>query len=323
MIQPKQATLIKENQPIAFGIYEDLIQNVDTSFFDTQGLIAKRRRTERKTWIFFGVYSPDLMAGFAIADAGMVATAFSYFYSLKDGVFVEDKITVPLGFATDFNPNLESEWKLKNYSISTKNGVTKLEYNGKFKLIMEAVNNANGVSIVAPSNGNRPFNFTYKNQCVPVKVQINNGGVNTYAVSGNYGSFDFTKGYPPRETIWNWFSCIGKTETDKPIALNIVDKFNNNMENILWLDKQKYVLSNATFSIQPPLDKNDWIIETTDGIISCHLTPSGARKENINALVMKSFFTQPFGRIDGTVTINGVQEKFTAYGVVEDHHAVW
>jgi hypothetical protein len=25
--------------------------------------------------------------------------------------FEEDKTTVPLGFANDFNPNLESEWK--------------------------------------------------------------------------------------------------------------------------------------------------------------------------------------------------------------------
>lgn len=323
MILPKQSTLIKDNTPISFGIYDDLIENVDTTFFDTQGLLTKRRRTERKTWIFFGVYSPELIAGFAIVDAGMVATAFSYFYTKKDGIFVEDKITVPLGFANDFNPDLNSSWKLKNYSIETKNGVMKLEYNGKYKMLIEAVNNSNGVSIVAPSKNKRPFNFTYKNQGVPVKVQINNGGVNTYAVSGNFGSIDFTKGYPPRETTWNWFSCIGKTESDKPIAINIVDKFNNNMENILWLDGQKHILSDANFTMQKPLDKTDWIIETNDKILSCHLSPRGARTENINALVMKSNFTQPFGMIDGTVTINGITEKFTAYGVAEDHHAVW
>lgn len=323
MIQPKQKSLLENKTNIPFGVYEDLIENVDTSFWDKQGLLTKKRRTERKTWIFFGVYSPELICGFAIADAGMVATAFAYFYSLKDGIFVEDKTTVPLGFASDFNPDLNSEWKLGNYSIKTGNGKISMQYTGKFKMYMDAENTGDGASIVAPSKDKRPFNFTYKNQCVPVKVQINNGGVNTYATSGKYGSIDFTKGYPPRETIWNWFSCIGITESEKTIAVNIVDRFNENMENILWMDGKKTLLSNAKFTLQKPFDKTDWLIETSDGIINCHLSPDGARSENINALVMKSKFIQTFGTIDGTVLIDGKEEKFTAFGVAEDHHAVW
>lgn len=323
MIQPKQTSLIQNDIHIPYGVYDDLIANTDTSIYDKQGFVVNKRRTERKTWIFFGVFSPTLICGFAIADAGMVGTAFSYFYSLKDGVFVEDKTTVPLGFANDFNPNLDSEWTLGKYSIKTENGKMKLQYTGKYKMYIEADNNHNGASIVAPSNGGRPFNFTYKNICVPTKVQINNGGSNTYAVSGNYGSIDFTKGYPPRETIWNWLSFIGITETEKNIGINLVDRFNNNMENILWVNGNKILCSNAKFIFQEPSNSTDWIIETTDGILNCHLTPNGARTENINALIMKSRFTQPFGRIDGTILIDGKHEKFTAYGVVEDHHAVW
>ena len=323
MILPKQHSLIENGANIPFGVYEDLIENVDTSYFDTQGFLAKRRRTERKTWIYFGVYSPDLICGFAIADAGMVATAFVYFYSFKDGTFEEDKTTVPLAFATDFNPNLNSEWKIGNFLIKTENGKMHCQYVGKFKLYIEAENDANGASIVAPSSEKRPFNFTYKNVCVPVKVQINNGGISTYATSGKYGSIDFTKGYPPRETIWNWLSIIGISESEKSIAINLVDRFNNNMENILWYDGRKILLSAAKFSMQEPLDKTDWLIETNDGILNCHFSPRGARTENVNALIMKSKFTQPFGTVDGTIIIDGKEEKFTAIGVVEDHHAVW
>lgn len=323
MILPKQRTLLQNDTHIPFGVYEDLISNTDTSLWDKQGLLAKKRRTERKAWIFFGVFSPELICGFAIADAGMVATAFSYFYSFKDSVFVEDKITLPLGFSTDFNPNLDSEWKLGDYSIKTANGKMSMQYLGKYKMYIDAENTADGASIVAPSRDKRPFNFTYKNQCVPVKVQINNGGSNTYATSGKYGSIDFTKGYPPRETIWNWLSFIGITESEKTIAVNLVDRFNENMENILWVDGKKTLLSSATFSFQEPFDKTDWLIETKDGILSCHLSPKGARSENLNALIMKSRFIQPFGTIDGTVVIDGKQERFTAFGVVEDHHAIW
>ncbi|MFN8284020.1 MAG: DUF2804 domain-containing protein [Chitinophagales bacterium] len=323
MIFPKQRSLIENGTNLPFGVYEDLIENVDTNHFDTQGLLTKKRRTERKTWIYFGVYSPDLICGFAIADAGMVATAFTYFYSFKDGTFEEDKTTVPLGFASDFNPNLNSDWKLGNYSIKTQNGKMSFQYSGKFKLIIDAENTDLGASIIAPSKEKRPFNFTYKNLCVPVKVQINNGGINTYATSGKYGSIDFTKGYPPRETIWNWLSFIGITESEKTIAVNLVDRFNENMENILWYDGKKILLSEAVFSLQPPLDKTDWLIETKDGILNLHLSPRGARTENINALILKSRFTQPFGTIDGTVVIDGKEERFTAIGVVEDHHAIW
>lgn len=323
MIHPKQVSLFSNNTHIPYGVYDDLIENVDTAFWDKQGFVAKKRRAERKAWIFVGVYSSDLIAGFAIVDAGMVATAFSYFYSFKDGIFEEDKITVPLGFSNEFNPNLYDDWKLGNYSIKTMNGKMHLQYLGKYKMYIEVENTANGASIVAPSSEKRPFNFTYKNVCIPTKVQINNGGVNTYATSGKYASIDFTKGFPPRETIWNWLSFIGKTETGKIIGLNLVDHFNNNLENILWVDGNKTLLSEAKFSLQMPYDKTDWLISTNDGILYCHLTPKGARRENLNVLVMKSKFIQPFGTLDGTLLINGKKEKFIAYGVAEDHHAVW
>lgn len=323
MIQSKHNSLTENNTHIPFGVYEDLITNVDTGIWDKQGLVAKKRRTERKAWIFTGVFSPELICGFAIVDAGMVATAFSYFYSLKDGIFEEDKVTIPMGFHQEFNPNLDSEWKLGNYSIKTEKGKMYLQYVGKYKMYLEVENNANGASIVAPSKEKRPFNFTYKNICVPVKVQINNGGVSTYATSGKYASIDFTKGFPPRETIWNWLSFIGKTETGKIVGVNLVDRFNENMENILWVDGQKTLLSNAKFTMQEPLDKTDWLIETTDGVLNCHLSPRGARYENLNALIMKSKFTQPFGTLDGTVLIDGKEEKFTAFGVSEDQHAIW
>ncbi len=323
MIFPKQTTLITNGSHLPFGVYDDLISDVDTHLWDKKGFILNKRRTERKTWIFFGVYSPELICGMAIVDAGLVATAFSYFYSFKDSVFEQDKITLPFGFSSSFNPNLDSEWKLGNYNIKTVNGKMFLQYLGKYKMYMEAEHTPYGASIVAPSEGDRPFNFTFKNLGVPVKVQINNGGVNTYATSGKYGSIDFTKGYPPRETFWNWLSFIGITESQKSIAVNLVDRFNGNMENILWVDGKKTILSPAVFTKQQPYDKTDWLVETKDGILNCHLSPRGARSENLNALLMKSNFIQPFGTLDGTVIIDGKQEQFTAFGVIEDHHAVW
>ncbi len=323
MLKEQVSQLLQHGRHVDFGRYKNLITQPTTSFWDDEGFpLMKRRRTQRKTWIFYGVYSKDLFAGLAIVDAGVVATAFAYFFVPSEDLFIEDKTTVPLGFRSGFDPAMTDEWKLGKFSIRTTNQVMSINYNGKFNLQMTAQLNDNGVSTVAPSKGDRPFNFTYKD--LPIQTEINIDYHNKkYHANGHYGAIDFTKGYPPKTTEWNWSSAIGTTESGKSIAFNIVDKFNDNMENILWLDGERIILSDAEFKYGPDLKKDIWHINTKDQIIQSEMKPFGARAENINAAIMKSIFTQPFGEYNGTVTVNGISEKFTAWGVSEEHLAVW
>ncbi|QQR98238.1 MAG: DUF2804 family protein [Sphingobacteriales bacterium] len=323
-ISAAQKQLIQNGKPLPFGVYDGLIEDVSTAAIDKSDLLYFKRRTERKTWIFFGYYSKEIICGIAIADAGATSLAFSYIFIPDENIFIEDKITIPFGFSNDFDPNLNSTWKLKNYSITT-NGDT-IEYktvNSKFELTATCTNNnKNGFSVVATSDAKRPFNFTYKNLCIPTSVTIKYNN-KVYKGEGNFGSIDFTKGYPPRETTWNWLSFIGTTESGKEIASNIVDQFNDNLENVLFINGEKHLLSNAKFDYKKPLDKNNWNIKTADNILDLTLFPNGKRTENLNFVVMKSLFTQVFGKIEGTVQINNQTEKFTAYGVTEEHFALW
>lgn len=321
MILPSEQQLLKHGKVIPFGVYEDLILAPNTSFWDEDGFIIKRRRKERKTWIFFGVYSADLIAGIAIVDAGFIATAFTYIFVPSQNIFIEDKITLPLGFANNFNPGLYDEWSLGKYHFKSIGQKMQLTYKGKFELEIIADNNEKGMSVVAPIK-DRPFNFTYKNLDIPVSVKAKVSGKD-FSLNGNYGAIDFTKGYPARITNWNWTSFIGTTESGKSISANIVDKFNDNMENILWLDGQKTVLSSAVYTLGKNPSKDNWQVVTNDKILQIDFKPLGARSENINGGVMKSIFIQPFGVFEGTLTINGTTEKFKAYGVMEDHQAVW
>lgn len=322
MILPAQPRLYSGTGHLPFGVYNDLIPNVSTAPWDAEGGFFKNRRTSRKAWIFFGVYSPEIICGIAIADAGFVANAFTYFYSFKDNVFVQDNALVPFGFGSKFDPNLDSEWKLGKYRIHTENGHMHFAYNGKFKLNISTKNTKAGASVVAPSKDGRPFHFTYKNVCLPTELKIEHGGKN-YEVSGNYGAIDFSKGYPPRETVWNWLAFIGATQDGKSVAVNLVKHFNEDMENILWVDGEKTLLSSATFEMRKPIDKNHWHITTDDEILNCVIVPNGARNENVNIGFMKSIFVQAYGTVRGTILINGMRETFTAYGVSEDHHALW
>ena len=307
-----------------FGRYKNLITSPLTSFWDAEGLpMMKKRRTQRKAWIFYGIYTENLFAGLAIVDAGMVANAFAYFFVPSENLFVEDKLTLPMGFGSKFDPKMTDEWHLGKYNIQTTNDIMSLTYKGKkFQLEINAHLKDNGVSIIAPSQDDRPFNFTYKDLPIQSKVKVSYRG-KTYQQEGNIGAIDFTKGYPPRKTNWNWSSFIGKTQSGKEIAVNLVDKFNSNLENILWLDKERIVISDVDFNHGKNLGKEDWHIQSKDGILKLTLHPLGMRAEDINAAVMKSSFTQPFGKYEGVLTLNGKSENFTAWGVAEEHFALW
>jgi hypothetical protein len=321
MIQASISQLLRHGKPVDFGLYHDLVAQPKTTFWDDEGFPIKKRRSQRKTWIFFGVYSPELIGGLAIVDAGVVATAFSYFYVPSAQLFVEDKITLPFGFSGKFDPAMTDEWKLGKYRIQTEGNQMTLSTSGKFKMKITTQLDHNGVSIVAPSAG-RPFNFTYKNLPMQTEMMVSYQG-KEYQVNGKFGAIDFTKGYPPRETRWNWASFIGATEQNMRISCNLVDQFNANMENILWLGDERLVLSEATFQPGVLKDKDQWTISTKDALLEMKFFPMGARSENLNAGLMKSVFTQPFGRYEGTVVLKGEKQRFTAYGVAEDHYAVW
>ncbi len=251
---PASPSLFNGESHIPFGIYDGLIKNTSTASWDKQSGLFSARRTSRKAWIFFGVYSPEFIGGLAIADAGFFTNAFVYYYSLSDGIFSQDSTLIPLGFARDFDPNLDSEWKVGNYRIHTANGKMHFQYSGKFAMNITATLNEFGFSTVVKSEPGRPFNFAYKNVFLPIDAKVENNG-KTLESNGNYGAIDYTKGYPPRKSIWNWCSFIGKTESGKSIGLNLVKHFNDEMENILWIDHRKISLGPSFFHLLSQLTK--------------------------------------------------------------------
>jgi len=322
-ILPNEPHLLKSGRSLPYGVYNGLIKSPFTSYWDTEGsFLAKRRRTQRKAWIFFGVYSPELFAGIAVVDAGMVSTAFAYLAVPAENIFIEDKMTLPLGFAEKFDPAMETEWTLGKFNIKTSGGQMIFTSRGKLKLDIVAETNADaGLSFVCPST-DRPFNFTYKNLPMQVACKASYLG-KSYEIAGKYGAIDFTKGYPPRETRWNWMSLIGELEDGTALGINLVDHFNNNIENAAWIGEKKVLLGEAQFSMQTPLDKNKWQIDTRSGSLHLIFTPLGARSEKLDMVVMKSLFTQPYGTFEGVMTVNGQQLKLKGQGVVEDHYAKW
>ena len=304
------------NAPIPFGLYSGPVANMNTTAWQSL------RRGQRKTWMYAGAFSTRYYVGFAIADAGIVATAFAYIFDSETGLYVEEKTTVPFGFGADFDPDLTTNWTLKNFSISRDGDKLTCDYKGKrLQVKMTILENEKGSTTIAPA-GERPFHHTYKNLLLPTQVeaQVDGQKIN---FSGNIGGIDFSKGYPPHHTFWNWASMNAVTESGIEFGVNLVGDFNNSIENALWVNGEVSQLSQATFSYGRPVEKSLWHIKTLDDRLSMEFKPLGMRSENINALLMLSRFKQPFGVFTGTVMLDGKSHKFTGYGVVEEHFAKW
>ena len=301
---------------IPFGLYAGPISNMNT------GAWSGRRRSQRKAWVYTGAFSGRYYVGFAIADAGIVATAFGYVFDAQTGLYVEEKATVPFGFGSGFDPDLHTNWTLKKFSITREGDTFTYAYQGKrIQLKMTVTENGKGSTTIAPA-GERPFHHTYKNLLLPTQVEAKVDG-QEIKFSGNIGGLDFSKGYPPRHTFWNWASMNAVTESGIEFGVNLVGDFNNSIENALWVDGEVSQLSQATFSYGRPAEKSDWKIATLDGTISMDFKPLGMRGEDINAFFMLSRFKQPFGTFTGVLRLNGENHKFSGHGVVEEHFAKW
>ncbi|MCB1179821.1 MAG: DUF2804 domain-containing protein [Leptospiraceae bacterium] len=319
-IQSIKGTLDKN-----FGRYKGLLSNPDTSPFEGSGIFSNRRLT-RKAWVFSGIITEEYIIGFAIVDAGYIGTAFCYLWDRKNQVYLEEKSDRFFGFPESFNPSLSSDWSLedgaKKWSFRKKDNQYIVSFIGKkINLEYSLTETENGVSVIAPSK-DRPFHFTYKNMNLKANVKLNMNGENIN-FEGYFGTIDFSKGFPPRETFWNWASLSGVTEDGKSFALNLVTIFNDGLENILWLDEKIIPLGKAKFHYNQPISKNNTSVTTEDEIIEFNFFPEGERSENLNVLVLKSNFTQAFGKFEGKVNLKNKILKIKGFGLLEEHTAVW
>lgn len=310
---------------IAFGKYSGEIGNLDTAAWDGKGMLSPRR-LQRKAWIYGGLFSDQYMLGMAIVDAGMVATAFVYVYDRAKGVLVEEKVTKPFGFAEDHKPGLRAPWRLagggREWTIAPLGQGWRFGFSGRrIQLTLNFAGGTSGMSTVAASPG-RAFHHTYKTCAIPASMQVTVDG-HAGSAEGT-GMIDFTLGYPPRRTIWNWASMTGRAESGESVGLNLVAHFNEGLENAIWIGDRIVPLSQAFFRYDATrLAKAPWRIETADGALQLTFFPDGMRAENLRLGVMESRFSQPFGRFEGRYGKGADQLRFSGFGVVEEHNALW
>lgn len=307
------------------GRYLGRIRDVSTRRWDGSGPFSARR-TQRKGWFYAAAFTPRYLLGFAIVDAGYLGTAFVYLKDRQTGKFREHKAALPLAFPADFAPSLDAEWNVargrRRWNITPGDSGWAVRFTGPgLEAELLIVDDQPGLTAISSAPG-RPFHHTYKACLLNCQLSVTADGVPVRA--DGRASIDFSLGYPPRDTRWNWASLSGVTADGAPVAINLVAHFMNGLENAVWLDGELHPVGQAVFEYEPRNTLAEWRVRTVDDAVDITFRPDGERSEDLRAGVLSSVFTQPFGAFEGTlrcakrgsVAIHG-------YGVTEQHRAHW
>ncbi len=314
--------VFKDNIP-SYGVYHGKIADTNTNAWDGNKGWWSPRRLQRKAWIFLGAYTEEVFVGFFMIDAGYSANAFCYVYERASNTYWEKECMRPYGFDKHFQASLEEHWQLGPYQIWSEQGQWNCSYqHKKAELLLQFKEPHQGISAIGPSSEQRPFHHTYKNLLLPTSIYYKNKNQeykNTQAI----GCLDYSKGYPPHHTVWNWTSFMGKLDDGTPIGINAVNGFNKEMENAIWIGSTIEPLSKMDY---PPPDtpvEQCWIMKAQDNCLQLQLQPEGIRRQDINFRFLKSKLRQFLGPIKGKIYRQDIWQNFEGYGLMEYHEALW
>jgi hypothetical protein len=166
-----------------------------------------------------------------------------------------------------------------------------------------------GVEVLSPHG--RSYIWTRKHAPVHVRGHVSVAG-RTFELDGEDGFLDESAGYHARHTAWRWSAGIGTAEDGRAVAWNLVDGVHDSdeaSECTVWIRGEPREVPPQQFAADlsrvGELDFREW----------------SARESNVNLLVMRNRYRQPFGEFggrlpDGTALTRG-------YGVMEEHDVHW
>ncbi|CDF85419.1 hypothetical protein PKB_4090 [Pseudomonas knackmussii B13] len=335
--------LIQANGQPHYGILEQTPQHINYRDFDYRspmgrklGALSKWRNFHQ--FQYFGLISPTLIGGCALAELSLVAIGFVYLYHPLSGRMIERQFKCPLGLGT-------------NFSQTPDEGVCELRQ-GRNLLRLENVGNPlekrllveldDGTRIDARFNEQDPV-FNPMSLCTPTAV---NGWVYARKVAGvrcsgevrsalgdfdlraidAFAHHDWSAGYMRRETFWNW-ACLSGEAQGRRVGLNLSCGVNETSftENCFWLDGELLKVDSVRFEFDRDRDMSPWAIRSFDGQVDLRFEAHGLHRERLNLGILASNFRQIFGRFSGELRPFGqpVLPIDNLWGFVEDQYAKW
>lgn len=334
--------LIQPNGQPVFGVFPEGIERLNYLDYDLRTTMDRKRSKLAKRFgfnqfQFISFVSDQLIVGLAIVDLKLVSNAFIYLYEPSTGYFEEFSFLQPFARKTFINPapnSGDSEFiQGKNslrISATRVPGIRKVEVRIADRIEIEATideSTAYNPLAVCARAGYSGWVFTQKSaaQVCNGTVRWDDSKFDLHKINA-LAAVDWTAGFMRRETFWNWGSLSCNLPDGRRLGFNLAAGVNETgfTENALWLDGRLIKVDMVDFQFDRYKPNNTWALRSADGIIDLHFSPEGQRKEKINALVMKSNFTQHFGRFHGEIHLPDETIHISdAWGFTEDHFAKW
>lgn len=162
-----------------------------------------------------------------------------------------------------------------------------------------------GVEVTSTTNGGNSI-WTRKQGGIAASGEVLGRALEARAIVDN------SAGRHDRHTGWHWSAGVGTAEDGSAVAWNLVDGIHDApgaSERRVWRDGEPVEVGPVEFASD--LSK----------VGRLDFTPWAERRENVNLLVVRSYYRQPFGSFSGELP-DGTRLR-EGYGVMEEHDALW
>ena len=181
------------------------------------------------------------------------------------------------------------------------------------------------MTAIAPVNGAAPrgTNLTQKRCGIPAAGVICWGKDRRHELqSGAVGALDLSHGLLARRTTWRW-ACGGRVDAvgGGGAGFNLVEGFNQGLENVYWVGGELRSVGQVRIEYEEEAPERPWRVRSADGAVELEMEVEAVRRDDTDLRpLVRSRYLQPLGRWSGRV---GELEVDEAFGVAEDHLAVW
>lgn len=282
------------------------------------------KRFVEKKWVYACVVTPEVMAAFAIVDAGYLASGFCAVFDRGSRRLLADENPVLPSICVNVSEQPGdgmSAWLMGpgvKASIQRTDGKISLKANWRnteADLLFDATRAPAPMTAVAPVGVPGRFDLTQKTVLLPAEGDLRTGNAR-FAVRGALAGVDYTHGLFARETAWRWAFAMGGR-----VAFNFSEGFLQGQgENVAWIDGEPRAAGAVRFEFTGSDPLAPWRIRSEDGRVDLTFQPEGYRAQSVDLIAILSKYVQPFGTFSGR--LDGVAIEAIP-GVTEDHTARW
>jgi Domain of unknown function (DUF2804), C-terminal/Domain of unknown function (DUF2804), N-terminal len=299
-------------------------------------------RFKEKRWCYMGIIHPDIIFGCAVVHLGYISSAFAFGFDRQKKKMVNHSLVFPPIGQVRYDRNPENgicSYKSPRGRLILTHDKKNDKKSIDVSFYLPGKSLKANIEIIEPNGGISPMHFLMpmndkasaftsktaglkaEGKIIINKKKFDLDPENTFAI------FDWTNGFYPRKTRWNWACGAGVAGDGTPIGFNFSSGVYENgiLENIVWINGIPLQQEDILFDYDAKNPEHPWQIKSKDGRVNLKFTPEGMRRANDNLGVIKSQFIQPCGSFEGSIKTrdNLCFHLLSVGGVVEEHFAKW